>query len=155
MEFGSAMKRLARALLLCCAGILVCTNEAVADHEVVLVTAASSPLHNIDSLALRKIYLGYTVILDGKSVTGLRNTSDAALNKIFYQNVVSMSEKSYLHRILFHTIQRGTPRPAEYDNLDDLIRALTSNPYSISYMWKESAEKSPGIKILRVLWEHY
>ncbi len=146
------MRRLIRALL-CSMGILFCMNAVLADHQVVLVAAASSPLHNIDSLALRKIYLGYTVKHDGIKVDGLRNTGDEALNQIFYQNVVSMSEKSYFHRTLSHTPRRGFLRPDEYNSLDELINALTSNPYSISYMWKESAEESPNIKILRVLWE--
>lgn len=154
MEFGSAMRRLIRALL-CSVGILICMNAALADHQVVLVAAASSPLRNIDSLALRKIYLGYSVKHDGINVKGLRNTGDEALNRIFYQNVVSMSEKLYFHRTQSHTLRQGVPRPDEYHSLDELINALTGNPYSISYMWKESAEESPNIKILRVLWERY
>ena len=154
MEYGSAMRRLVRALL-CSMGILICMNVAVADHQVVLVAAASSPLRNIDSHALRKIYLGHTVKQNGISVKALRNTGDEALNQIFYQNVVSMSEKSYLHRTLSHTPRQGVLHPDEYNSSDELINALTSNPNSISYMWKESAEESPNIKILRVLWESY
>lgn len=50
---------------------------------------------------------------------------------------------------------KGLPRIAEYDKVEDLIKALSSNPYSISYTYEDVAEREPGIKILRVLWEKY
>jgi hypothetical protein len=125
----------------------------MAEHQVVLVAAATSPLHDIDSVELRKIFLGFTVERDGQAIKGLRNISDEDLNNIFLQTVVAMSEKSYKRRQLSLTLRKGIPRIAEYDNVEDLIKALLRNPYSISYTREDVVEREPDIKILRVLWE--
>jgi len=130
-------------------------EAAQAEHQVVLVAASTSPLHDLDSIELRKIYLGFNVMRDGHVVKGLRNTGDEDLNRIFLQTVVAMSKKSYMRRQLSLTLRKGIPRPLEYDKFEDLLEALSSNPYSISYMWENAAEREPKLKILRVLWEEY
>ncbi len=141
-----------RAILLCCLGLMLCMEVVAADREVVLVTASTSPLHNLDSLELRKIYLGFTVKRDGKIIKGLRNTEDENLNSIFLQTVVAMSEKSYRRRLLFLTLRQGVPRPVEYEEFEGLLKSLSTNPYSVTYMWKNDAIRSSNVKILRVLW---
>ena len=142
-----------RVILLCCMGLMLCMEVAAADREVVLVTASTSPLHNLDSLELRKIYLGFVVKRDDKIVKGLRYTGDKTLNSIFLQTVVAMSEKSYARRLLFLPLRQGTPRPVEIDNMDQLLEALSNNPYSVTYMWKYDALQSSDVKILRMLWQ--
>ena len=141
-----------RGMLLGCIWMVLCMDVAAADRQVVLVAASASPLHNLDSLELRQIYLGFTVKRDGNIVKGLRNTEDENLNSIFLQTVVAMSGKSYKNRLLSLTIRQGTPRPAEYGKIEDLLHALSIKPYSVSYMWKDDAVGSSKIKILRVLW---
>jgi hypothetical protein len=142
----------ARVLLICCIGVMLWTQAVEAEREVVLVAAAASPLQDLDSLELRKIYLGFPVKRDGNIVSGLRNTGDETLNRIFLQSVVAMSEKSYIRRLLSLPLRQGTPRPSEYDRSDRLLDALSNNPYSVTYMWKDMAARSPDVKTLRVLW---
>jgi len=142
-----------RATLLCCMGLLLCMEVAAADRQVVLVAASTSPLHNLDSLELRKIYLGFIVKRDGEIVKGLRYTEDETLNSIFLQTVVAMSEKSYMRRLLSLTIRQGIPRPVDYEEFDSLLKALSTNSYSVTYMWKDDAVRSSDVKILRVLWQ--
>jgi len=142
-----------RALLICCMGIMLCTQAVVAERQVVLVASATSPLHDLDSLELRKIYLGFPVRHEGHTVSGLRNTGDEDLNRIFLQSVVAMSEKSYLRRLLSLPLRKGIPRPSEYARPRRLLDALLSNPYSVTYMWKDTAALSPDVKTLRVLWQ--
>ena len=144
---------LVRAILLCCMGLMLSMEVVAADREVVLVAASTSPLHNLDSLELRKIYLGFIVKRDDKIVRGLRNTGDKTLNSIFLQTVVAMSDKSYMRRLLFLPLRQGTPRPVEYEQLENLLKALSTNPYSVTYMWKGDAVRSSDVKILRVLWQ--
>ena len=143
----------ARALLICCMGIMLCLEVIGAERQVVLVAASTSPLHNLDSLELRKIYLGFKVRRDGNIVKGLRNTGDKDLNRIFLQAVVAMSEKSYRRRLLSLTLRQGIPRPSEYDESQDLLDALSRDPYSVTYMWKDAAARSADVKTLRVLWQ--
>ena len=95
-------------------------NVAVAQHEVVLVAPSTSPLQDLDSLQLRKIYLGFNVTHDGHNIRGLRNTADSKLDQIFLQTVVAMSEKAYLRRQLSLTLQQGIPLVDEYDDSEKL-----------------------------------
>ena len=143
----------ARALLIFYLVLVLCAQAAVAERQVVLVTSASSPLQDLDSLELRKLYLGFPVKRDGKIVSGLRNTGDKDLNRIFLQSVVAMSEKSYMRRLLSLPLIQGIPRPNEYDRPRRLLDALSNDPYSVTYMWKDTAALSPDVKTLRVLWQ--
>jgi hypothetical protein len=141
--------------LLCCfvaIGIVLRAPGARAEQEVVLVAAADSPLETLNSLELRKVYLGVPVTRKGTAVVGLRNTSDEQLERIFLQTVVAMSEKSYARRMLSLTLRFGIPRTPEYQDAQTLREALLANPYSISYMWRHDAAPESGLKILKVLW---
>jgi len=144
-----------RALLLCWIGVIFSANAVEAGRQVVLVAAAASPLQDIDSLELRKLYLGFPVSRNGHTVKGLRNSGDKTLNHIFLQTVVAMSEKSYARRLLSLTLREGIPRPPEYDEPGRLLDALSSDPYSVTYMWKDATSDLPDVKILRVLWQEY
>lgn len=145
----------ARWAFVACCGFLCLAQAVMAGEQVVLVADAKSPLHDLDSLELRKIYLGYPVWHDARIVKGLRNTGDRNLNRIFHQTVVAMSEKSYERRLLAMTLREGIPRPPEYNDTESLARALLQDPYSVSYMWKATADQLPQIKILSVLWQKY
>lgn len=144
---------LTRSILICCTGFCLCINVAVAQHQVVLVASSASPLYELDSIQLRKIFLGFSVQYDGNTIRGLRNTADNNLNQIFLQTVVAMSDKAYTRRQLAQTLRQGIPRVAEYDDSEKLLAALSKNQYSITYMWMEDAKRMPDVKVLRVLWD--
>ena len=143
---------LVRRFLLVFIGVSLCMNAALARHQVVLVASADSPVHELSSLQVRKIFLGFNVKYDGKFIKGLRNTADSDLNKIFLQNVVAMSEKAYARRQLSLTLRQGIPRVSEYTDIEKLLKVLSKNPYGISYMWDEDAVDNPDLKVIRVLW---
>lgn len=144
---------LSRLFVLCVMGFALWLNTAAAQQQVVLVASSASTLDDLDSIQLRKIYLGFEITHDGKAIKALRNNTDSQLNNIFLQTVVAMSEKAYTRRQLSLTLRQGIPRVAEFDNFDKLVGALKRNPYSVSYMWKMDAERRQDVKILRVLWE--
>lgn len=142
----------AKAVLLC-VKLMLCIAVAHAEQELVLVASATSPLQDLDSLELRKLYCGFTIKREGNTVKGLRNTQDEAINRIFLQTVVAMSERSYMRRLLSLTVREGIPRPPEYSELETLADALSRDPYSVSYMWRHEAAQTPKVRILRVLWQ--
>jgi len=144
-----------RARLFCLIFSVLHAGNVAADHEVVLVAAATSPLKNLGALELRKLYLGFPVLQESKLIKGLLNTTDRDIERIFLQTVVAMSEKSYERRQLLQTMQEGTPRLREYNNLEDLQEALVSEPNSVTYMWLDDAVRMPDVKILKVLWQKY
>ena len=144
---------LARLLLTICLGLGICLGSVQASHEVVLVASSNSPVDELSSLQLRKIFLGYNVKHDGENIKGLRNTTDSSLNKIFLQTVVAMSEKAYDRRQLSQALRQGIPRVSEFGDMEKLVSALSEDPFAVSYMGKEEADRMPGIRIIRVLWD--
>jgi len=129
------------------------THGLAADRAVVLVTGSACAMDEISALDVRKAYLGIGVSYKGQSLRAFRLNNDQQLNRIFYQSVVAMSEKTYKRRLLSLLLKYGRPRPREFDEPDELVAALTDIQCSIAYLWKSDAETAAGIKAIRVLWQ--
>lgn len=123
------------------------------DAAVVLVTASDSGLETIDSLSIRKAYLGVPIQVHGRRILPVRRKDDPRLDEIFMQAVMAMSEKSYERRLLSLSLKFAVPRPVEALNEDQLMKSLTSEPMAISYMWQAEAEADSRIRVIRVLWQ--
>ncbi len=139
--------------LLIIAALTLASHASAEDAAVVLVTGADSPIEDISSLDMRKIYFGISVSVEGRTIRALRRRDDERLNQIFLQSVIAMSQRSYERRLLSLVLKFGTPRPAEVKSRDELLRFLVGNPSTIAYMWKSNAEADPRVKIIRVLWQ--
>ncbi len=133
--------------------LVFCWTAVSGAEGVVLVTGENSPIENLSSLELRKAYFGIVVRYDNQIIRPFRNSSDSQLNRIFLQSVVAMSERSYERRLFSLTLKSGRPRPEEFTDQDVLVRALRDHPHSISYMWRSDAERSTGIKVIKLLWQ--
>lgn len=123
-----------------------------ASQAVVLVVRANSPVSEMDSVTVRKLFLGLPVLVNGKPLHPLRNHSDPLLDEIFFQQIVAMSQSSYDRQILNGVNRQGWPRPAEYYSEASVVAALTADPNSVSYMWQRDVGHNPGIRVIRVLW---
>jgi hypothetical protein len=143
------VRRLLTILLILC---LLAPAARPASQEVVLVVRADSPVVQMDSVSLRKLFLGVPVLVNGKPLHPLRNRSDAPIDEIFFQTIVSMSKESYDRQILIGVNRQGWLRPEEYSRLPDLVAALTADPNAVSYMWQRDVGHNPGIRVIRVLW---
>ncbi len=141
------------AQLLIITALTLAAHASAEDAAVVLVTGKDSPIENISSLEMRKIYFGISVSVDGHTIRALRRRDDERLNQIFQQSVIAMSQRSYERRLLSLALKFGTPRPVEVKSRDELLRLLAENPSAIAYMWKSNAEADPRVKIIRVLWQ--
>jgi len=133
--------------------LVLCWTAVRGAEQVVLVAGENSPIEKLSPLELRKAYFGIVVRYDNQIIRPLRNSSDAQLNRIFLQSVVAMSERSYERRLISLTLKSGRPRPEDFTDQDDLVRALREHPHSISYMWRSDAERSIGIKVIKLLWQ--
>lgn len=125
---------------------------ATADESVVLVAARDSLIDDLSSLQIRKAYLGLSVVQWETIVRPMRLMNDDRLNQVFLQAVVAMSAETYERRLLSMLIKFGQPRPAEFSNVDRLVRALTADPRAIAVMWKSDADRYGDLKVIRVLW---
>jgi hypothetical protein len=121
---------------------------------LVLVVRADSPITTIDSLELRKAYVGLTVTISGGAILPLINDTQPELRALFLQAVVGFSESMYQRRLLTLTLQQGRAAPGAYVLQADLLQALRSSPYAVTYMRLGVAQELPQIRVVRVLWQN-
>jgi hypothetical protein len=126
---------------------------AADERAVVLVVSARSPIMQLDSLEVRKLFLGLPVAVQGRPLRPVDNFSDAQLRDVFLQHVVAMSQSAYDRRILSQVIREGRPRPLELTSLSPLLRALEDDPQAVSFAWLKDVSGNGRLKILRVLWQ--
>lgn len=136
-------------LLLAC-GVLGPVHSA--SESVVLVMRADSPVKDLSSVEVRKLFLGFPVLVDGKLLHAIRNRSDARLDDIFLQEIVAMSQEAYDRQILVGLNRQGWVRPAEAGSVARVIEALNADPQAVSYVWLRDVEHNPQLKVLRTLW---
>jgi hypothetical protein len=123
-----------------------------ASQEVVLVVRADSPVTDLDSVSVRKLFLGLPVLLNGTPLHPLRNRSDPLLDEIFLQQVVAMSQSSYDRQMLIGVNRQLSLRPTEYTQVADVIAALSADPYAVSFMWNRDVGHNSRLRVIRVLW---
>ena len=135
------------ALLLC-----LVAPARPATQEVVLVVRADSPVTDLDSVSVRKLFLGLPVLVNGTPLHPLRNRSDPRLDEIFLQQVVAMSQSSYDRQVLIGVNRQLSLRPTEYTRVTDVIAALSADPEAVSFMWIKDVGHNPRLRVIRVLW---
>ena len=135
------------ALLLSVAALPACADDAL-----VLIVGVDSKVDQLDSLQVRKLFLGMTVTHDGDRLRPLLNDADSRVRDIFLQNIVSMTDMTYDRRILRLALQGGRSLPAIYKDKVALINAVAADPTAVSYAWAKDVQHDRRIRILRVLW---
>ena len=143
------MRRLLLILLLV-SGVFGPVHSA--SESVVLVARADSPVRDLSSVEVRKLFLGVPVLVDGKLLHPLRNRSDVRLDDIFLQQIVAMTQEAYDRQILVGLNRQGWVRPAEAASVGRVIETLYADPQAVSYMWRRDVEHNPRLKVLRTLW---
>jgi hypothetical protein len=121
-------------------------------RTVVLVVRADSSVTDLDSLVVRKLFLGFPVFVSGNPLHAVRNRSDEELEEIFLQQIVAMSESSYDRQVLIGLNRQGSIRPAEATTPERVLQDLYADPNTVSFMWLRDVAHNPRIRIIRVLW---
>jgi hypothetical protein len=153
MERGHSVKRLAaKWALVLCVGIAAIA-PAFADETLVLIVSADSKVEQLDSLEVRKLFLGMTVVHNGNRLRPLVNEADARVKAVFLQNIVSMTDMTYDRRILLLALQGGRSLPAVISDTTTLINTVAADPTAVSFAWARDVQRDKRIKILRVLWQ--
>lgn len=118
----------------------------------VLVAAESSPVKKISILEIRRIYLGLSSSTDSFIKKPVINLSDQETYKIFLKNIMHMTEKGYRRKLIKRIFRQGGGKILEVENITDLVKHLENNRYDVSFMDKDIAKKTKGIKVVQVLW---
>jgi hypothetical protein len=150
MECGNSVSKFtATAVLLT---LLAAALPAYGEEQLVLIVSAGSKVEQLDSLELRKLFLGLTVTYDGSRLRPVLNETDARVKEIFLQNIISMSDITYDRRLLRLALIQGQTQPAVYKDIGQLIGAVAADPSAVSYAWAKDVAHDVRIRILRVLW---
>jgi hypothetical protein len=132
--------------------LLLCSASTARADSVVLIVSARSPIHELESGELRKLFMGFSVVSDGVPLRAARNRSDSRLDKIFLQNVVSLSELVYERQLLTRRVREASALPTDFEGSDALLDAVAHDPRTVSYAWATTAAKRSDLRVLRVLW---
>lgn len=123
------MKTLCHALFLFA---LLQTAQAVAD--IAVVVTPESPITQLDSAVVARVFMKKTPTIDGVILTPVDLPKDHPLRESFYKKVLNRTPDymlSYWTRLVF--TGRGSP-PAMANSEEDLLRRLTQQPGLIGYM---------------------
>ena len=150
MERGNSVSKIAAAAVL--ATLLGASGTVSAADQLVLIVSADSKVEQLDSLEVRKLFLGLTVIHNGDRLRPVLDEADPRVKEIFLQNIVSMSDSTYDRSVLRLALIQGQIKPIAYKDIDLLIKAVIADPTAVSYTWAKDVAHDPRIKILRVLW---
>ncbi|MEA3108147.1 MAG: hypothetical protein QOI88_2752 [Gammaproteobacteria bacterium] len=132
--------------------LLAATRAVSAAEQLVLIVSADSKVEQLDSLEVRKLFLGLTVIHNGDRLRPVLDEADARVKEIFLQNIVSMSDTTYDRSVLRLALIQGQIKPVAYKDIAQLLKAVIADPTAVSYAWAKDVARDPRIKILRVLW---
>ncbi|MGH8134260.1 MAG: hypothetical protein ACRETG_03950 [Steroidobacteraceae bacterium] len=142
-----------RSVVLIVALLLGLVLEArSAAQSVVLVVREDSPITDLDSVSVRKLFLGLPVLVNGTPLRPLRNRSDDLLDQVFLQQIVAMSRSSYDRQILIGVNRQRSLRPVELSTQARVLDALYADPYAVSFTWLRDVAHNPRIRVVRVLW---
>ena len=152
MERGRSVKKTGAKWLLALLCSVAVVLPSFADETVVLIVSAESKVEQLDSLEVRKLFLGMTVTHNGDRLRPLLNEADPRLKDVFLQNIVSMTDMTYDRRILLLALQGGRSLPTVYTNTTMLINSVAADPTAVSFAWAKDVQRDKRIKMLRVLW---
>jgi hypothetical protein len=150
MECGNSVRKIAAKAVLMT--LLTALRPVSAAEQLVLIVSADSKVEQLDSLEVRKLFLGLTVTQNGDRLRPVLDEADARVKEIFLQNIVSMSDTTYDRSVLRLALIQGQVKPIAYKDIALLIKAVIADPTAVSYAWAKDVAHDSRIKILRVLW---
>ncbi len=152
MVGSDSVRKIAAAFLL--ALLLSPAAPAFAEEQLVLIVSSRSDIDQLDSMLVRRLFLGLTVTQHGNRLRPLLNESDAQLKEIFLQNIVSMSDSTYDRYLLQLSLKQGRTQPMVYRENAQLINSVAADSATVSYSWLKDVEHDSRIRILRVVWHN-
>lgn len=140
--------RLAALVLLLLAGVA----NAGEPRTLVLVCRTDSRLSVLTADDTRKVFLGAPVVVAGLRIEALRNRSEELLDQVFLQKVIFLSGPAYERQVLSRVFRLGGQKPPVYDGVGELLGALRGSPTAVTYMWDDSVQRYPDLRVVATLW---
>lgn len=150
MERGFLLTMRRALLLLLLFGTVSATT---APQSVVLVVRADSPVTDLDSVMVRKLFLGVPVLINGRPLHPIRNRADSRLDQIFLQEIVAMSQTAYDRQTLTGLNRQGWLRPVEVGSGDAAFEKVLSDANAVTFVWqRDLVGHNMQVRVIRVLW---
>lgn len=143
------------SLLCLCYLLMLFVYPAIAipdNHSAVLVCSKNSTIANLDSLDIRRIFLGMKPVNQNQVIRPVINLSNKKLYKDFLKNVLHMTEDGYKRKIIKRVFRQGAGYIRETRTTDELIEQITNTPNAISFITPEQARQFDNIRIVQTLW---
>lgn len=141
-----------RLLLIVVASIVVWAQAWPSTQVLVLVVRSDSPVTDMDSVTVRKLFLGLPVLVNGSPLHPIRNRSDEHFDEIFLQQMVGMTQASYDRQILNGLNRQGWQRPVEATTSAKVLADLYADPQAVTFTWQREVAHDPRLRVVRVLW---
>lgn len=126
------------------AALQIAAIPARADDGVAII--AHTALRGIDAEAVRRIYSGRMVELDGQPLRPVHLRTDQPLRQRFLQTTLQQTEADYTaYWTVRRYIGKGTP-PPELSSTSEVIGYVQRTPGAIGYI--DTAELRPGLNVL-------
>ena len=132
--------------------LLLLVTPATQARDHVLVVRADSPVTSLDSLTVRKLYLGFTVSVGERELRGVRLLDNLEMNRAFMQNVLGMSSAQYESRLLRQVLKQGRQAPLKLATADEVIAAVSRNPGTVGSLWADQLAGHDNLRVVRLLW---
>lgn len=132
--------------------LLFGTVWASAPQSVVLIVRADSPVADLDSMTVRKLFLGLPVLVNGRPLHPVRNRADARLDQVFLQEIVAMSRTAYDRQTLTGLNRQGWLRPVEVESDEEALDKVRADANAVTFIWQRDLPTHMQVRVIRVLW---
>ena len=146
MERGVPLMRRLLALL------LLLTTVTADARDLVLVVHSDSPVMEMDSLTVRKLFMGFTVTASGQPLNAVRLVGDDTLESAFLQSVIGMSAAQYERRLLLMALKQGRAAPAVENSSAQVIGTIRADHRAVGCLWADQIAGRNDLRIVRLLW---
>lgn len=146
MERGVPLMRRLLALL------LLLTTVTAEARDLVLVVRSDSPVTEMDSLTVRKLFMGFTVTAGSQPLRAVRLMGDDTLESAFLQSVIGMSAAQYERRLLLMALKQGRAAPAVENSSAQVIGAIRADHRAVGCLWADQIAGRNDLRIVRLLW---
>ena len=132
--------------------LLLLTTVAADARDLVLVVRSDSPVTEMDSLTVRKLFIGFTVIAGSQPLQAVRLVGDGTLESAFLQSVIGMSAAQYERRLLLMAVKQGRAAPTVVDSSAQVIDAIRDDHRTVGCLWADQVAGRNDLRIVRLLW---
>jgi len=131
---------------------LFCNSVYAMKASGVLVASEDSHIQKVSIIEVRKIFIGLPASESSGINQPVINNSDKQVYQIFLKKVLRMTDKGYKRKLIKRIFRQGSEKIKSLNKKDTLVQYLRDNPNDVSFMLKENAENTKGIKVIQQLW---